>query len=116
MHFNRTAVRERGNKMELRMVGISTGNEVVTIQARRKKTDSWHQEALSFDRFERFFKTHFPKHYSYYEIAKDNEEWEFEANGFVDFYRNTYDCASWFYNFGETNEIKRKGDAYIFEE
>lgn len=102
--------------MELRMVAISTGTGSVTIQARWRKTDEWHQESISETRFKYFFKTHFPNHYKFYEMAKENEFKEMKENGLEGFAYNSLNCADWFYNFGETNDMRRKGEAYIFEE
>ena len=100
--------------MELRMVGLSTGKEFVTIQARWRKSDEWHQECMSFEQFDIFFKTHFPNYYKFYEIAKENEIEEMKENGFEGFDINANNSAAWFYNFGETCEMKCRGDAYIF--
>ena len=100
----------------MRIVSISTGTGNVTIQARWRKTDNWHQECMNFVRFNYFFKTHFPNHYNFYEIAKENEIKEMKENGLEDFEYNAENSADWFYNFGETNEMRRSGDAYIFSE
>ena len=100
--------------MELRIVGLSSGNESVTVQARWKKSDEWHQECMSFECFDLFFKTHFSNYYRYFEMAKENEIREMEDNELAGFSNNANDSAAWFYNFGETHEMKRLGEAYIF--
>lgn len=102
--------------MELRIVAISTGTGTVTIQGRWRKTDEWHQECLYEVAFEYLFKTHFPNHYKFYEMAKENEFKEVKENGIEGFAYYTMNCADWFFHFGETNEMRRKGEAYIFEE
>lgn len=102
--------------MEMRIVGISTGTGTVTIQARWRKSAEWYQECMNNVSFKYFFKSHFPKHYKFYEMAKENELKEMKENGLEGFAYNAMNCADWFYNFGETNEMRRNGEAYIFEE
>ena len=88
----------------------------VIIQTKSEKTSNWYQETITFEDFEKLLQIDFPKHYNYYEIAKENEIREIEENCLGDFERNTFYCATWFYNFGETEEMRRKGDSYIFIE
>lgn len=99
--------------MEMRIVGLSTGTGFITIQSRWNEKRDWHQVCITSEEFESFMKNEFPSSYRYFEIAKENEEKEAKENNF-DIFKNTDDCASWYYNFGETHEMKRRGDAYIF--
>ena len=101
--------------MEMRIVGIS-GSGRITIQTKLRKTDVWYQNCITFEEFEKAMEKYFPKYYKFYEIAKENEIREIEENCLGDFERNTYYCADWFYYFGETREMRRKGESFIFTE
>ena len=74
--------------MKMRIVGM-TGSKFF-IQTLYNGT--WIQEKITFAEFAEFMKEHFP---AVFEQLGDN--WDA------------------YYNYGETEEMRRKGEAYIFE-
>lgn len=84
--------------MRMRIVGLSNDWIIVQIQTCGK----WDQYGTNFDDFEKIMKERFPSEYAMYALCKDM--------GYT-----TDPAAEWFYNWGETREMRRHGDAYIFE-
>ena len=79
--------------MKMRIVGI---NEKVFIQI--MKNNRWEQSCISKSEFENLMRNEFSNYISEYE--KSN---------------TSYDMANFFYNYGETDAMRRKGEAYIFK-
>ena len=90
--------------LEMRIVGLSESTGTITLQHRRTKgrwTTNWYQDSYTYYGFVEYMKRHFPKYFNFYEIAMEQQKYyEF--------------AAEWFYNFGETLEMIRSGELYIF--
>lgn len=79
--------------MKMRIVGINTK---VFIQI--MKDNKWEQSCISKSEFENLMRNEFSNYVAEYE--KNN---------------TGCDMANFFYNYGETEDMKRKGEAYIFK-
>ena len=86
----------------MRIVGLSESTHFVTVQIRDKDRGRWKQIIFPYNEFGVYMKHYFPKYYNYYEMAMEQQE-------------NYEYAAEWFYNYGETFEMRRKGDSYIFK-
>lgn len=80
--------------MKMRIVGINTTH--IFIQT--LTNNEWKQDIMNEEEFKSFMYNTFPIYMTEYE--KDNTD------------RKVMD---FFYNYGETEEMKRKGEAYIFK-
>lgn len=89
-------------KLEMRIVAMSHNSEIVVILERINITKDFSQMRLSFDDFDRYMLQHFPNYYRYYEMAKENE-------------KHICRSAEWFYHFGETSDMRRKGIAFTYK-
>lgn len=78
---------------KMRIVGLNKNNIFVQKQTRM----GWEQELISHEAFDQMMRTEYPAYYQ-----------QFEASG------TEKSAAEWFYNFGETEEMMRKGEAFIF--
>lgn len=87
--------------IQMRIVALSSGTETIIIQWKTMQS-YFTQETMSYKQFDKYMKVTFPKYYKYYEIAKEQQE-------------EICNSADWFYNFGETMEMRRKGESYIFK-
>lgn len=76
---------------------------MITVQTSDNGRD-WKQTPMCVDEFETLMKEHFPKEYSEYQNHLATAEWWQRS-----------DIGFFFYHYGETEEMKRHGDAYIFE-
>ena len=80
-------------RTEMRIVGLA--GDFTTIQ--RRVNREWKQTTIDVIEFERMMKEEFAEYWDEYEKA------------------NTYESApEWFYHYGETLEMIRKGNAYIY--
>ena len=80
--------------MKMRIVAISA--HAVFIQ--ENNGNEWEQTKMRIDLFESYMEKNFPKYYNEF-LNTDTSD----------------DCAAeFFYHYGETPEMKRKGIAYIY--
>lgn len=79
--------------MKMRIVGM---NEKVFIQI--MKNNKWEQSCIDRSEFENLMRNEFSNYVAKYE--KSNA---------------SCDMANFFYNYGETEAMRRKGEAYIFK-
>lgn len=77
---------------------IAIGNYHVIIQISDHKNRDYEQVTISHGKFEKFMETEFPK---YWEEYKNSD--------------SVHDAAKFFYNYGETVEMRIKGIAYTYE-
>lgn len=86
----------------MRIVGLCESTHSVTVQIKDKELGKWNQTVFPYNEFRNYMKHFFPKYYNYYEIAMEQQV-------------NYEYAAEWFYNYGETLKMRRKGDSYIFK-
>ena len=79
-------------RAEMRIVGF--GSEVFV---QRNIKGKWEQEVLSKEQFTTMMEKEFPEYFE-----------EYKNSG------STSSAAEWFYNYGETYLMRRKGEAFIF--
>lgn len=79
--------------MKIRLVGLNSANVFVQTGSGR----NWEQVVMSFKDFEKFISSNRPEQYKEYKNSNSDDA-----------------AAVWFYNYGETEEMKRKGIAYEF--
>ena len=79
--------------MEMRIVGITDNR--VWVQG--KKDGKWHQTIVDKTAFEVMMRMSFPRYVEEYAMSNTDK-----------------DMADFFYHYGETESMKRKGEAYIF--
>lgn len=82
---------------EMRIVGISDTHCCVWIQTREYRGD-WEQRTVGYAEFDLFMADYFPTEYK--KFLKERKPEEF--------------AAKFFYNYGETDEMRRKGEAHVF--
>ena len=87
---------------EMRIVGWTPGKSVVYQEREITgiwKEDLWVQECISEKEFETYMQGNFPTYW----------------NDFLDYYEH-FDVTSceYFWNYGETDEMKRNGDAFVY--
>ena len=75
---------------------VALGKQVF-IQTSNHKNRDYKQSIMTPDEFAAFMQEHFPIHWKEYEINGQGQT-----------------AAEFFYNFGETPEMKRKGEAFVF--
>ena len=81
--------------MLMRIVGLSA--KVVTVQI-RYGVEGWSQLGLTHSQFEEVMKNVFTDYYKDYEMSGQRKS-----------------CANFFYHYGETEMMLRKGIAFIYE-
>ena len=79
--------------MNIRLVGLNPNSIFVQTGSGR----NWKQVVMSFENFEDFIKSNRPDQYKEYKESNSDKA-----------------AAVWFYHYGETEEMKRKGVAYEF--
>lgn len=80
---------------EMRIVGLVTGRE--TVMQVRTDGGPWKQTRMDYDTFTEYMRATFPADFREYEKkGRDKPAPEF------------------FYNYGETAAMRRKGEAYIY--
>ena len=80
--------------MKMRIVGMGVKKIFIQIM----KNNEWEQKHINKNEFENLMRNEFPKYMAEYE--------ENNTNG---------DIADFFYHYGETDAMLRKGEAYIFQ-
>ena len=80
--------------MKMRIVGMGVKKVFVQIM----KNNSWEQDNIDRNEFENLMRNEFPKYVAEYEKNNIN-----------------CDMADFFYHYGETDAMLRKGKAYIFQ-
>lgn len=79
--------------MEMRIVGLNTSDICIQKRIRRE----WKQETITYAQFDSLMQMEFPEYYREYRESKTDKP-----------------AARWFWNYGETEEMKQKGEAFIF--
>ena len=80
--------------MKMRIVGMDAKKVFVQIM----KNNEWEQKHINKNEFENLMRSEFPKYMAEYEGSNTN-----------------CDIADFFYYYGETDAMLRKGEAYIFQ-
>ena len=80
--------------MKMRIVGMGIKKVFVQIM----KTNEWEQKHINKNEFKNLMRNEFPKYMAAYEESNTN-----------------CDIADFFYHYGETDAMIRKGEAYIFQ-
>lgn len=78
-------------RAEMRIVGLGSN---VFVQ---RNKHGWRQEIISREQFRIMMETEFPEYFE-----------EYINSG------STKDAADWFYNYGETEEMRISGDSFIY--
>ena len=79
----------------MRMVALTAN--IAFIQTSEFENRGFKQDKISWAAFNDFMKEEFPQYWVEYESTNKKEE-----------------AAEYFYHYGETDEMKRKGIAYVF--
>lgn len=79
----------------MRIVGINAAK--IWVQKYNDKKQAWEQTIMSHEDFEKMMKNEYPVFYRKYENSESNKN-----------------AANFFYNYSETDEMKRKGEAFVF--
>ena len=80
--------------MKMRIVGMDAKKVFVQIM----KNNRWQQSHINKNGFENLMRSEFPKYMVEYEKSSTN-----------------CDMADFFYHYGETDAMLKKGEAYIFQ-
>ena len=80
--------------MKMRIVGMDAKKVFVQIM----KNNEWEQKHINKNEFENLMRNEFPKYVA--EYKEDN---------------TNCNMADFFYHYGETDAMLRKGEAYIFQ-
>ena len=80
--------------MKMRIVGMGVKKMFVQIM----KNNTWEQSHINRNEFEDLMRNEFPSYVAEYEGNNTN-----------------CDIADFFYHYGETDAMLRKGEAYIFQ-
>lgn len=87
----------------MRIVGL--GGNVIHVQESNRKNAGFKQRVISHDDFVELMKSDFPAYFEEFLNSPNANEPEFFG----------HDCCSFFYHYGETRDMIRSGEAYIFE-
>lgn len=79
----------------------AVGGNSICVQTSNNREHGYKQEHMGIKRFSEFMQKHFP---SYWKQFLESDDYYY-LNG----------CLHFFYHFGETPEMIRKGEAYIYE-
>ncbi len=93
-------------KLEMRIVGMNEyrrKDEPFAVFVQTRTIGDWEQASMSEYEFSIFMQNKFPKYYEEYQKHTPKEGEPDELPAFV-----------FFYNYGETEENKRKGEAFVF--
>lgn len=80
--------------MKMRIVGMSTKKVFIQVM----KDNEWKQNHIDRNEFENLMRNEFSRYITEYEKNNTN-----------------CDMADFFYHYGETDTMLRKGEAYIFQ-
>lgn len=80
---------------QMRIVGLNSNK--VFVQKMVRKNAQWDQTAISYKEFTEMMKNEYPGYFK-----------EYEQSG------ATVSAAEWFYNYGETEDMRRKGESFIY--
>ena len=80
--------------MKMRVVGMDAKKVFVQIM----KNNEWEQKHINKNEFENLMRNEFPKYMAEYEESS-----------------TTCDMVNFFYHYGETDAMLKKGEAYIFQ-
>lgn len=83
--------------MRMRIVGIS--NDWIVVQTQTGRRGDWEQVGMSWAEFDAWMWENFTPYFEEYLLKAEPEQ----------------SAAEFFYNYGETAAMRRKGDAYVYE-
>lgn len=83
---------------------VAYGGNSVFVQTSNQRNRDYEQTIMTLNEFEEFVKENFPKEWEEYLEYNKNVDWQFQKA-----------LHEFFYRYGETEEMRRKGESFVFE-